>query len=229
MSKQPIEQQQVTPLEPGEKVVAWIKRYQRPLIAVAAVLVIVAAGVWFVLEYRSRKEEAAQTALEQARFATQSGNLPLAATDLSRLVATYGGTEAADEGVILLAQVRLLQDEASMAADELRKALDGGMASQFRAGAYSLLGAALENLGNMSEAAQAYENAAGAAWYGFLSAQYLNDAGRAYAQAGDTSSAIAAYRKVVNEYSDSPSVTEAEVRIGELESAHGGPGAAGDE
>jgi len=227
MNKQPVEQQSVTPLEPGDKLVAWIRRNQRALIAAAAVVVIVAAGVWFVLAYRARKEEAAQTALEQARFATQSGNLPLAATDLSRIVATYGGTEAADEAVILLAQVRLLQNEATMAADELRKALDGGMASQFRAGAYSLLGAALENLGNMSEAGKAYEDAAGAAWYGFLSAQYLNDAGRAYTQAGDTSGAISAYRKVINEYSDSPSVTEAEVRLGELEAANGGPGAAG--
>jgi predicted negative regulator of RcsB-dependent stress response len=228
MSKQPIEQQQVPQQDPGEKLVAWVKRNQRAVIAVAAVVVIVAAGVWFVLEYRSRKEGAAQAALDRARFASQSGNLPLAATDLSRLISTYGGTEASDEAVILLAQVRLLQNEASMAADELRKALGGRMAPQFRAGAYSLLGAALENMGNMADAAQAYEDAAGAAWYGFLSAQYLNDAGRAYTQAGDTTRAIAAYRKIIDEHSDSPSVTEAEVRLGELEAGRGRPEAAGE-
>jgi predicted negative regulator of RcsB-dependent stress response len=225
MKKQPEEPQQLPKPEPGEKLVEWLKKNQRTLIAAAAVLAIVAAGVWFVIEYRSRKENAAQTALEQARFATQSGNLPLAATDLSRLVGTYRGTRAADEAIILLAQVRLLQDEASLAAQELREALGGRMDSQFRSGAFSLLGAALENMGNMAEAAKAYEDAAREAWYGFLSAQYLNDAGRAYTQAGDTASAIAAYRRVVDEYGDSPSVTESRVRLGELEasSAPSGP------
>lgn len=219
MNKQPAEPQALPKPEAGEKLVEWLKKNQRTVIGAAAVVVIVAAVVWFTFEYRSRKESAAQSALEQARFATQSGNLPLAATDLSRLIDTYGGTRAADEAAILLAQVRLLQDEPSLAADELREALDGGMDSQFRAGAFSLLGAALENMGNMADAARAYESAAQEAWYGFLAAQYLNDAGRAYTQAGDTASAIAAYRRVVDDYPDSPSVTESRVRLGELQAS----------
>jgi predicted negative regulator of RcsB-dependent stress response len=227
MKKQPEEPQQPPKAEAGEKFVEWLHKNQRVVLATVSIVVIVAASVWFVLEYRSRKENAAQSALEQARFATQTGNLPLAATDLSRLISTYGGTEAADEAVILLAQVRLLQNEASLAADELRKALSGGMDSQFRAGAYSLLGAALENLGNMAEAGRAYEDAAREAWYGFLSAQYLNDAGRAYTEAGDTASAIAAYRRVVQDYGESPSVTESQVRLGELEASSKPEGSAG--
>ncbi len=217
MKKQTEEPQQLPKADTAERFVEWLNKNQRTVLAAVAIVVIVAAGAWFVLEYRSRKESAAAAALEQARFATQSGNLPLAATDLSRLIGTYGGTLAADEAVILLAQVRLLQNEASLAAEELRKSLSGGMAPQFRAGAYSLLGAALENMGNLSEAAKAYENAAGEAWYGFLAAQYLNDAGRAYTEAGDTTSAIAAYRRVIDEHADSPSVTESRVRLGELE------------
>lgn len=216
MKKQPEEPQTLPKLEAGEKFVQWLQKNQRVVIGATAVVVILAAAVWFMFEYRSRKETAAQTALEQARFAAQSGNLPLAATDLSRLIESYGGTRAADEAVLQLAQVRLLQDEASLAAEELRAALGDGMNTQFRAGAFSLLGAALENIGNMAEAAKAYEDAAREAWYGFLSAQYLNDAGRAFTQAGDTASAIAAYRRVVNEFADSPSVTESRVRLGEL-------------
>jgi TolA-binding protein len=171
--------------------------------------------VWFLLEYGSRRERAAQRELEQARFASQSGNLPLAATDLSRLIGNYGGTTAASEATILLAQVRLLQGEPSLAVDELRVALPE-IDPQFEAGAYHLLGTALENLGNMREAAEAYANAANASWYGLVSAQYLNDAARAFSLAGDTTAAIQTYRRVSDEYSDAPSATEAAVRLGEL-------------
>jgi TolA-binding protein len=209
------QEQQVTPKEPAEKLLEWLNANQRKVIVVLSAIVIVAAGVWFLLEYGSRRERAAQRELEQARFASQSGNLPLAATDLSRLIGNYGGTTAASEATILLAQVRLLQGEPSLAVDELRVALPE-IDPQFEAGAYHLLGTALENLGNMREAAEAYENAANASWYGLVSAQYLNDAARAFSLAGDTTAAIQTYRRVSDEYSDAPSATEAAVRLGEL-------------
>ncbi len=214
--------QEVTAQEPADRALEWLKKNQRLLIAVASIVVIVGAGSWFLLEYGSRKEAAAQRALEQARFATQSGNLPLAATDLSRLIDNYGGTVAAGEATILLAQVRLLQDEETLAVQELRAALDAGLDPQFRAGAFHLLATALEDLGNLADAAQAYEDAATASWYGLVSAQYLNDAARAYGLAGDTASAIATYRRISQQYADAPSATEAQVRLGELLAATGG-------
>jgi predicted negative regulator of RcsB-dependent stress response len=210
-----VQDQPVTPKEPAERLLEWLQKNQRNVIVVLSLAVIAAAGVWFLFEYGSRKAQAASRELEQARFATQSGNLPLAATDLSRLIENYGGTTAASEAAILLAQVRLLQEEPSLAADELRAALPE-IAPQFEAGAYHLLGTALENLGNMREAADAYHNAARASWYGLVSAQYLNDAGRAHWQAGDTAAAVDTYRRVSQEYSDAPAATEAEVRLGEL-------------
>jgi predicted negative regulator of RcsB-dependent stress response len=214
--RQVVVNQEVTQQEPAEKALEWLKKNQRILIAVASVVVIIGAAAWFLLEYGSRKEAAARQALDQARFATQTGNLPLAATDLSRLIDNYAGTVAASEGAILLAQVRLLQDEETLAVQELRAALAAGLDPQFSAGAYHLLGTALENLGNMSEAAQAYENAAEASWYGLVSAQYLNDAARAYWLSGDTATAITTYRHVTEDYADAPSATEAAVRLGEL-------------
>jgi TolA-binding protein len=214
-STEAIQEQQVTPKEPAERLLEWLKANQRSVVVVLSAVVIVAAGAWFLIEYGSRRELAAQRELEQARFATQSGNLPLAATDLSRLIGNYSGTTAASEAAILLAQVRLLQGEPSLAVEELRVALTE-IDPQFEAGAYHLLGTALENLGNMREAAEAYENAARTSWYGLVSAQYLNDAARAQSLAGDTSAAIQTYRRVSDEYSDAPSATEAEVRLGEI-------------
>ncbi len=205
--------------DPAERALEWIKRNQRVLIGLAAGLVIAASGLWFVLEYRGRKEAAAEQALEQARFATQSGNLALAASDLSRMIESYAGTRAGDEAVILLAQVRLVQGQASLAVDELRAAIGRGLDPQFQSGASSLLGVALEDLGNLSDAGKAYEDAAAAAWYDDLAAQYLNDAGRAYALAGDSARAIASYERVVRDYPAVQAVTEAKVRLTELRAA----------
>jgi predicted negative regulator of RcsB-dependent stress response len=204
------------PKDPFERVLDWVEHHRRLVMAAAAVIVVVAGAIWFVLAYQRRKAAAADAALEQARIATQSGNLPLAASDLSRLIASYGGTQAADEAVIILGQVRLDQNQAPQAVQELRTALDRGLSDQFRAPAYALLGAALEGVGNMREAARAYEQAADAAWYPALSAEYLTDAGRTYASAGDLTNAIAAYQRVVDKHPDAPSALEARVRLAEL-------------
>ena len=86
----------------------------------------------------------------------------------------------------------------------------------FRAQAFGLLGAGYENLGQAKEAAEAYQNGAEGARTDFLKAQMLSDAGRAWAAAGDTAKAIAAYRQVVNQLPKEAAVTEAKVRLGEL-------------
>jgi len=44
----------------------------------------------------------------------------------------------------------------------------------------------------------------------------LSDAGRAWVAARDTSKAIAAYRRIVDELPKEVAVTEAKVRLGEL-------------
>jgi len=50
----------------------------------------------------------------------------------------------------------------------------------------------------------------------FLKAQMLSDAGRAWAAAGDTAKAVAAYKRIVDELPKEAAVAEARVRLGEL-------------
>jgi predicted negative regulator of RcsB-dependent stress response len=207
----------------AEQILEWAQKHRRPILGTAAAAVVIAIGVWFTIEYQRRKDAAAEQALNQARVAAQSGNLPLAASDLSRLIGSYGGTAAADQATIILARVRLAQGQAALAAEELRAALGSRLGNQFRASAYGLLGTALEEVGNLTEAGEAFEQAADAAWYAFLKAQYLTEAGRAFWAANDTTRAIAAYERVVRDFEGAPSATEARVRLGEL---RGAPGAA---
>ncbi len=206
----------------GERLVDWVQHHRRAVLGGVAAIAVIAIAGWFTIEYRRSKEEAASQALAQARFASQSGNLPLAANDLSRVISQFAGTSAADEAVIILAQVRLLQEQPHLAAEELRATV-GGLSGQFKAPAYGLLGAALENTGNMADAASAYEDAARTSWYGSVSAQYLNDAARAWWAAADTTRAITTYEKVLSDYPESASAVEARVRIAELRAGAGLP------
>ncbi|UCG87431.1 MAG: hypothetical protein JSW71_02485, partial [Gemmatimonadota bacterium] len=74
-----------------------------------------------------------------------------------------------------------------------------------------------EQTGNHSEAAHEYLTAAGEAWYDFLEAQYLLDAGRVLVIAGDTTTALNTYQRVISDFGDTQQAVEARVRLGELE------------
>ena len=195
-----------------EKLVKWYQAHQRRLTVIGAV----AVGVWFTLTARSRREAFAQRELSQARMAADAGNLALASNDLSRLVTSYGGTAAAEEAALVLAQVRLLQGQAQLAVVDLQSLVAGGLRDQFRAVAYQLLGATLEQLGRVAEAGDAYLEGATGPGPALLLADLLLDAGRAYMAVGDVQKAVAAYRRVAEEFKDTPGALEAELRLGEL-------------
>ena len=201
----------------GARFLAWAEKHRTQLGLGAAAVAVLAGSIWFVGEYQQRKGAAASTALQTARTAVRSGNLPLAASDLTRLIGSYRGTGASDEAVILLAQVRLLQAQPDVAAQELQAAIGRGIGDQFRGPAFGLLGSALENVGEWQQAGNAYEDAASASWYAFLSSQYLVDAARAYAIAADTARAISAYERILSEYGESTGSAEARLRLAELQ------------
>src|SRR5919202_1269341 len=78
----------------------WYQRHQR-LLTVAAIIVagLVVIG-WFIVASGKRKEAFAARSLNQARASAEAGNLPLASSELQKLITTYKGTDAAHEAVI---------------------------------------------------------------------------------------------------------------------------------
>jgi outer membrane protein assembly factor BamD (BamD/ComL family) len=194
----------------------WFKDRRRlqlaALVLGAAVLVV----AWFVVTSNERKEQFAARSLNQARAAAEAGNLPLASSELQRLITTYRGTDAAHEAVITLNQVRMVNGQSELAAVGLREFLAGKPPAKYTAPAYGLLGAALENAKRWDEAASAYQQASNAADVTYLKSTYLLDAGRAYRAGGKSEEAAKAYRAILQKYPDSPSFTEAQVRLAEL-------------
>ena len=199
----------------SERFVAWINAHRRLSSWVGGILLLGAGLFIWTLTTQRREEEIASRELQGARFAFENQNLPLAASELARVVENYAGTNAAEEGRLLLANVRMLQGQPQQAIDILRDHAPRA-AGAFRSQAYGLLGAAYENTGKLREAAETYEKASGAARLDFQKAQLLSEAGRAWTAAADTARAIAAYKRIVKDFPKETMVTEAKVRLGEL-------------
>jgi outer membrane protein assembly factor BamD (BamD/ComL family) len=188
---------------------------RRAQYAALGIVAVVAIG-WFVALSSRRKEEFAARALDQARAAAEAGNLPLAASELQKVTSTYGGTDAAQEAVITLNQVRLVNGQNELAVVGLQDFLKSAPAVKYRAASYGLLGRALENAKRPAEAAEAFENASKTADVDYLRADYLLEAGRAWRNSGSTDKATEAYRRIITSYPKTTSKVEAEVRLAEL-------------
>jgi len=195
---------------------AFAARNQRTLSIVGGALLVVAAGVWLWTASQKRKEAAAAQALDQARVSAESGNLPLAASDLARLVERFSGTTSADQAVILLNQVRLVQGQRDAVIPALQEFVRQRHPEYVLASAYALLGSALEDAAKPAEAAAAYRQAAAKAELDFLKATYLLDAGRAFTTARDSGSARSAYLEVLTKYGALDQSAEARVRMAEI-------------
>jgi tetratricopeptide (TPR) repeat protein len=200
----------------GTAPVAWYRDKRRLIGAVVVAVALLGAAVWLVWTSNRRKEEFAARSLNQARLTAEAGNLPLASSELQRLIETYSGTDAATEAAITLNQVRMVNGQSELAAVGLRDFLAKDPPRKYLAPAYGLLGTALENSKRPAEAAQAFSNASKSADLDYLKARYLIDAGRAYRSAGKTAEAEAVYRTVIEKHPKSTSLTEAKVRLAEL-------------
>jgi len=199
----------------SERFGAWVKAHRQLTSWIGAIVVVGAVLFLWTLSTKRRTEEIASRDLQLARFAFENNNLPLASSDLAKVVENYSGTNAADEARLLLANAWLLQNKPQQAVTVL-KDYAGGAGKAFRAQAYGLLGAAYENLGRFREAAAAYENGSAAGRLDFMKAQMLSDAGRAWTVAGDTTKAVAAYRRIVKDFAKEAAAGEAKVRLAEL-------------
>jgi tetratricopeptide (TPR) repeat protein len=195
---------------------SWLQASKRQAMAGGIAVVVIALGVWFVVTSGRRKEEFASRVFSQALATAEKGNLPQASADLQRVIQTYAGTEAANEAVLALNQIRMASGQTELAAANLNEFVARKPAPRFAAPAYGLLGVAQENAKKFAEAAAAYEQAAAMAEVAFVKASYLVDAGRAYRLAGKPQDAIRVYRTVVEKYPDAPATVEAQVRLGEL-------------
>jgi len=222
MTKHAVKTSPVAPVQssseddPLDALVNWYQKNRIMVLSATTVLAVVIIGFWFTTTAASRKEAFGQRALQSARASVSAQNLPLAESDLSRVVGDYAGTNAANEAAVLLGHVRLLQDQDALAVTGLRELVASGPEDHFLEPALSLLAAALEEVGQMAEASEVYLRAAETVDYDFRKAELLNNAARTLGLSGDWDGALEIYRGVFNDLPDASGATEARVRAGEL-------------
>lgn len=207
-----------TPPAPGtgSALSQWLATERNRYFALGGGILLVGLVAGLIVWGGKRKQEFAMRALDEARSTAEAGNLPLAASQLQRVIANYSGTDAAAEATLSLNQVRLVNGQAELAVNGLKDFIKTNPPPRYLATSQSMLGTALENTKKAADAAEAFMAASASADLPMLKAEYLLEAGRAYTDAGKKDGAIKAYRTITTQYKDQPANTEAMVRLSEL-------------
>lgn len=192
----------------------WIRTHTRLATYAGVTMLALAAGVYMWRRSDAIKQERAEQSLLSASRTFSSGNLPLAQSDLEKLIARYGSTSAGGQARMLLAQILFNQNK----VDSGLKVLDGvgaGPGGAFTASVHALRAAGHEQVGKAADAAAEYDRAAAASRGAVERDTYRADAARAYTTAGDTAKALAIWQALAAD-EQSALNSEAKLRIGEL-------------
>jgi len=195
-----------------ESAMDWARANTKP-IAIAAIVIALAAATWFFAkQWRERQADAAEVALNRARQSYGQGNLPLAQTDLKRVITRFGGSAAGSQASMLLAQAYYEQGK----ADSGLKVLNDGKPSDTDEAAFEALkGAGLEQKKEYAQAAERYRAAAGLADAKIAKDRFMADAARALTSANNKAEAAKIWSALANDNA-STFAAEARVRLGEL-------------
>src|SRR4029078_6026881 len=87
-----------------ESLTEWVTVHKREVTWTVVAVAVLAGGLWFYERSQSIKAQRAETAHFQARQASAAGNLPLAVSDLQKVVTRYEGTRAGAQAALTLAQ-----------------------------------------------------------------------------------------------------------------------------
>ena len=199
----------------AESVGDWARANAKP-IGIAVGVAALAVVVWLLAnQWRNQRADAAEAALNRARQSYAQGNLPLAQTDLRRVITRFGGSSAGSQATMLLAQAYYEQGKPDSG---LRVLNDGKASSLDRASFEALKGAGYEQQKKYAEAAERYRAAAGLTEAKIAKDRYMADAARSLTAAGNKAEAANIWTALSKDNS-SAFAAEARVRLGELTAA----------
>ncbi|MDO8503019.1 MAG: tetratricopeptide repeat protein [Gemmatimonadaceae bacterium] len=197
----------------------WFQLHSRQVAWGGLAVVALAAGGWFYNRSQELKSERAEKAYFAAQRSVVVGNLPLAESDLRKMVSRYDGTTAAMEGRLVLAQIMYDQGKFEQGVAELRKAEDQiGGSKELGSSVHIVLAGGLEQLNKYGEAGEQYEKAAKVARFDSDRQRYESLAARAYLTGGNKAKAKEIWT-VLGADSKGTVAGEARVRLGELTAA----------
>jgi tetratricopeptide (TPR) repeat protein len=188
--------------------------HKRAVTWAAVVVAVILGGFWFYQRSQSIKGQRAESAYFQARQSAAAGNLPLAVSDLQKVVVRYEGTRAGTQAALSLAQALYFQKKFKEGIAALKKA-ESSAHKEFRASIHVLEAAGYEELKDFVAAADQYNLAAKATEFPVDKAKYQAAAAREYMAAGKTEDAKRIWTELAKD-DTKPEAAEARVRLGEL-------------
>jgi predicted negative regulator of RcsB-dependent stress response len=197
-----------------ESISDWVLVHKRAVTWGAVALAALVAGFWFYGRSQTIKSQRAESAYFQARQSAAAGNLPLAISDLQRVVVRYEGTRAGTQAALSLAQALYDQQKFREGIEALKKA-EASAPDEFRPSIHVLQAAGYEELKDFVAGAEQYKLAAKATEFPVDKAKYEAAAARDFMAAGKTEEAKAIWTELVKDETR-PEAAEARVRLGEL-------------
>jgi predicted negative regulator of RcsB-dependent stress response len=198
-----------------ESLTDWFLQHKREASWVFLALVFIVGGLWYFQRSRSLREQHAEKAYFQARQAAAAGNLPLAVSDLKKVVTRYEGTSGGTLAAIFLAQALYEQKKPQEGITELKRVL-ADAPKDFAPSIHALIANGHEELKDFGAAAVEYKAASAATRFAGEKASYLAAAGRAYMAAGKPAEARAIWAELAEDETG-PMAAEARVRLGEID------------
>jgi predicted negative regulator of RcsB-dependent stress response len=200
-----------------ESVTEWFTVHRREVTWGLTALAVIIGGVWFYDRSQSIKAQRAEAAYLQARQSAAAGNLPLAVSDLQKVVTRYEGTQAGTQAALSLAQAFYDQKKYKEGVDALKKA-ESKAPGDFKASVHVLEAAGYEELKDFVHAAEQYKLASDVTRYPADKSEYQAAAARSYMVAGKSAEAKAIWTELAKDET-APLAGEARIRLGELEAA----------
>ena len=197
-----------------ESIGDWALLHRRQLTWALVALAVILGGFWFYQRSQSIKSQRAETAYFQARQSAAAGNLPLAVSDLRKVVVRYEGTRSGTQAALMLAQALFDQKQFKEGLDVLKKA-EAKAPEELRPSIHVLEAAGYEELKDFVAAAEQYKLAAKATEFPVDKAKFQAAAARDYMAAGKTEEAKAIWTELAKDEAR-PEAAEARVRLGEL-------------
>jgi predicted negative regulator of RcsB-dependent stress response len=198
-----------------ESVFDWMQVHVRELLIALLLVVLAVGGVILYRNASATQAAQAENALVGPEQSIQAGNLPLAQSDLRRVMTRYANTAAAAQAAMLLADTYYQQQKYAEGVAALQQASTSGAAKPFAAGIERLIAEGYVSQGKPKEAATHFVAAAGKTPYPTEQARLRASAARAYAAAGDTAGAVGIWRSLLDQ-SKNGEAAEAQLMLGEL-------------
>jgi predicted negative regulator of RcsB-dependent stress response len=199
-----------------QDLVDWARNNSTLWMVATGVLIAGVLVYLFVGRLRLITNNNAERALNSAKQSLNSGNLPLAQSDLEKVYSRYGSTPAGVEAALLLASLDYDAGKVQDGINVLEKASGTGAAANVRATILSLEGDGYAQLKKLGEAGKQYEAAAAATSFQTEKAALRAKAARTYQQAGDTAKARRLWADLEADPTATSVAAEARVRLGEL-------------